>query len=377
MQNRHIVQIREEYAKIEDQWMEIHKKINLCSAVVSFAIELVMFFVLFRIDVVTATVPVYVLNYMFVPTALNFMVVGVMYFLFYRYRENRVLKRYVVSLCLIAICFILFSVHNIFSALYILFAIPIMLTTVYGDYQLTTTTALSGMAAEVAGELLVFWDPNKVSILMDSMEVINFLISLVILIAVYAGALVIIYYERQKNEASIKKELERYRLQLELLKDNLTSLYNRAALQEQLQVMEKSSDSFVFVMIDVDDFKQINDTMGHVSGDTVLKKMADVLTKYSKDHPAFRFGGDEFCILFKNETAEQAVEICRKIQAELKRITDLEGIGGVTASFGIACYEEGLPAESLVEHADKALYESKKNKGSITIYEKAMGGDIG
>jgi diguanylate cyclase (GGDEF)-like protein len=209
------------------------------------------------------------------------------------------------------------------------------------------------------------------------MEVINFLISLVILIAVYAGALVIIYYERQKNEASIKKELERYRLQLELLKDNLTSLYNRAALQEQLQVMEKSSDSFVFVMIDVDDFKQINDTMGHVSGDTVLKKMADVLTKYSKDHPAFRFGGDEFCILFKNETAEQAVEICRKIQAELKRITDLEGIGGVTASFGIACYEEGLPAESLVEHADKALYESKKNKGSITIYEKAMGGDIG
>ena len=80
-------------------------------------------------------------------------------------------------MCLIAICFILFSAHNIFTALYMLFGIPIMLTTVYGDYRLTTAAAVISMAAEVAGELLIFWDPDKVSILMDSMEVINFLIS--------------------------------------------------------------------------------------------------------------------------------------------------------------------------------------------------------
>ena len=377
MQNRYIVQIREEYAKIEDQWLEIHKKINLCSAIASFGIELVMFFVLHGMHVVTATVPVYILKYIAVPTALNFAVVGVMYFLVHKYRENRILKRFAVSMCLIAICFILFSAHNIFTALYMLFGIPIMLTTVYGDYRLTTAAAVISMAAEVAGELLIFWDPDKVSILVDSMEVINFLISLVILVGVYAVALVIIYFERQKNEASIKKELERYRLELELLKDNLTSLYNRAALQEQLQVMENSSESFIFVMIDVDDFKKINDTMGHMSGDNVLKKMADILIQYCQDNPAFRFGGDEFCILFKNKTSGEVAEICRGIQAELRKISDVEGIRGVTASFGIAVYETGLPAECLVEYADQALYDAKKNKGSISIYEKSANRDNG
>ena len=88
MQNRYIVQIREEYAKIEDQWLEIHKKINLCSAIASFGIELVMFFVLHGMHVVTATVPVYILKYIAVPTALNFAVVGVMYFLVHKYRRT-------------------------------------------------------------------------------------------------------------------------------------------------------------------------------------------------------------------------------------------------------------------------------------------------
>ena len=85
------------------------------------------------IHIFTATVPVYILKYIAVPTALNFAVVGVMYFLVHKYRENRILKRFAVSMCLIAICFILFSAHNIFTALYMLFGIPIMLTTVYGD----------------------------------------------------------------------------------------------------------------------------------------------------------------------------------------------------------------------------------------------------
>ena len=65
------------------------------------------------------------------------------------------------------------------------------------------------------------------------------------------------------------------------------------------------------------------------------------------------------------------------IQAELRKISDVEGIRGVTASFGIAAYETGLPAECLVEYADQALYDAKKNKGSISIYEKSTNRDNG
>lgn len=128
-------------------------------------------------------------------------------------------REYVVSLCFVAICFSLFFIHNIFSALYLLFAIPIMMTTVYGNYLLTTITAAASLLALTAGELWITWDPDKVSVLNSEDAFVNFLISIIILTGFYSASLVVIHFERQKNQASITKELERYQMHQELLTD--------------------------------------------------------------------------------------------------------------------------------------------------------------
>lgn len=372
MQNPPIIQIQEEDARIEDRWMELHKRINLWSVLTAFGVELLMFWVLYRLDIPTSTIPVYIFKYIVSPAVLNLIAVGILY-LVLQNSKSRTLKKYAVSLCLVVICFILLIVHNIFPALHMLFGIPIILTTVYGDYRLTTTTALLGLITEIVGELLIFWDPDKVSIFKDSEGVINFGITLAILIFIYAISLVVLYYERLKNEASVRREIERFQLKTKLLSDTLTSLYNRTALQEHLDAIESSRDNFIFAMIDVDDFKKINDTLGHIRGDDFLKEFAAILKQYSEPHPAFRFAGDEFCILFKNEPMENVLETCHGIQRELMEIKHFEDFRGVTASFGIARYEHGITTLELLEHADHALYESKKNKGSITIYQASDG----
>lgn len=368
MQNPPMLQIQEEDARIEDRWMELHKRINLWSAITSFGVELLMFGVLFRLNIPTATVPVYIFKYIVFPAVLNLTAISILYLLL-RNSRSRTLKKYAVSICLVVICFILLIVHNIFPAIHMLFGIPIILTTVYGDYRLTTTTAFLSLTLELVGELLIFWDLDKVSILSSSEGVINFGITLAILLFIYSISLVILYYERLKNEAGVKKEVERYLLKTKLLSDSLTSLYNRAALQEHLDAIEGSYDNFIFAMIDIDDFKKINDTLGHVRGDDFLKEFAAILKQYGEPHPTFRYAGDEFCILFKNESIEKVLEICRGIQWELMEIKHFEDFRGVTASFGIAHYEQGITTLELIEHADHALYESKKNKGSITIYQ--------
>ncbi|MGC4018521.1 MAG: GGDEF domain-containing protein [Muricomes sp.] len=349
--------------------MELHKKINLWSAITSFGVELAMFWVLHHMSIPTATVPVYIFKYIVFPGVLNFTAVGVLYAIFH-FSKSRTVKKYTASITLVIICFVLLIVHSIFPAVHMLFGIPIILTTVYGSYRLTNVTGILSFAAELIGELFIVWDKDKISIFTSSERIVNFGITLVILIFIYAISLVILHYERLKNDAVIIKDVERYQLKTQLLKDELTSLYNRTALQEYFNTMNGSPGQFILAIIDVDDFKEINDTLGHVRGDVFLKEFAIILRRCSRPHTAFRFAGDEFCILFKDESIENVVNICRTIQKELKVIRHFDDFRKITASFGIARYEQHLTPLELLEQADQALYQSKKNKGSITIYKK-------
>ena len=132
-----------------------------------------------------------------------------------------------VSLMMAFISFVVFSSHNIFSALYLIFAIPVMMTVVYSSYLLTTLTAAACFIGMILGEFFVTWDPNKVSILTNEMSMINFGISLVVIIVFYTACLFIIRFEKEKNTASIKKEMERFRLKEEVLRDSLTGMLNK------------------------------------------------------------------------------------------------------------------------------------------------------
>ena len=160
--------------------------------------------------------------------------------------------------------------------------------------------------------------------------------------------------------------------------DPLTKVFNRRSLDKYLQNICKKGDlrhEMHFLMIDVDDFKQINDTYGHVAGDKILIFIANLLRKTLRDgDKIFRYGGEEFVIIL-NRINEDACEQIAKRILKLVSTNNLIYKGTtlhVTVSMGATTYQKGDTPETLIERADRALYKSKNNgKNQLNIETKA------
>ncbi len=147
--------------------------------------------------------------------------------------------------------------------------------------------------------------------------------------------------------------------------DKLTALYNRVMLDEtlalEISMSERHQHPFAVIISDIDHFKTINDNYGHLTGDKVLQGIAELLKgNLRKTDLAGRWGGEEFLLILRQQgTAEAALlaEKLRRVIAEHPFPT----IGSVTASFGIAEFQTGDSALTLLSRADAALYQAKGN----------------
>ncbi len=142
-------------------------------------------------------------------------------------------------------------------------------------------------------------------------------------------------------------------------RDPLTGLYNRRAFQQRLlhetQNSRDTGRGVAYVMIDVDNFKAVNDTLGHLHGDGVLKRLADVLTHGARVQDVVgRYAGDEFVVLFVGVDRALAEMLVERLSATLR---DNE----LRCSLGAALYpDDANDALTLVDAADRALYETKR-----------------
>lgn len=147
-------------------------------------------------------------------------------------------------------------------------------------------------------------------------------------------------------------------------KDSLTGLGNRNgfddALKRFISRAQRRHSTFSLLVIDLDNFKQVNDKFGHSEGDLVLINTAGLITNALRgEDEAFRFGGDEFCCLLECQTIQQLNAAAERLQQSFK------GSGflikhRISASLGGALYTEGDDNRSLFDRADKALYQVKE-----------------
>ena len=184
-----------------------------------------------------------------------------------------------------------------------------------------------------------------------------------LLAAALVGPLVAVaLYQRSVHEA-----LQAMRL---ALTDPLTGLGNHRhfhdRLQRDLARAQARSTPFSLCLVDVDDFKEVNDNHGHPVGDRVL---AQVATRLRTGGEAFRLGGDEFALLLPGRTEAEAISIAEAVIARIAEL-DLEHGGRLTVSAGIATFpEHGVERAELVRVADNALYWSKEHgKGRASVY---------
>ena len=176
------------------------------------------------------------------------------------------------------------------------------------------------------------------------------------------------------------------------LYDSLTDLPNRKYLIDYLQkrvdadinngTFAKSkgrveTDAFAVVLLDLDKFKSINDTLGHMSGDLLLKQLAQRLSATLKSAELIaRMGGDEFICIVPTAGKDLGLvdELCQVLRTQLKQPFNLNGHRvGISASPGVALYpQHGEDVETLLKHADVAMYEAKRQQLLFSVYEPYM-----
>jgi len=177
-------------------------------------------------------------------------------------------------------------------------------------------------------------------------------------------------------------------LQIELINrktliDPLTGIANRRSLdsfiRRAVENSEESGEAVSFAMLDVDDFKLINDRFGHAVGDQVLKEIAAILTKNirTKDFVA-RYGGEEFFIVLPGLPSHRAMEVLDRIRISLAQTPLAVGLAepapAVTVSIGVASYpEHGSTVEVLMETADMALYRAKRSGKNRVVGARETG----
>jgi diguanylate cyclase (GGDEF)-like protein len=157
-------------------------------------------------------------------------------------------------------------------------------------------------------------------------------------------------------------ETENHDLARAVLEDDLTKLSNRRHLEMALFELLVSGERYTVAMVDVDHFKQINDTFSHAAGDAVLRRIGALIRQCCRetDLPV-RYGGEEFAILMRGAGAEDARKVCERVRAEIEQYDWRNLLAGrvVTVSIGAASWHEaGSPSDALAL-ADKRLYRAK------------------
>jgi len=155
------------------------------------------------------------------------------------------------------------------------------------------------------------------------------------------------------------------------MKDGLTGLYNRRFFDQKytelFAVAERYGRIFSLVIIDIDNFKNINDKYGHAEGDHVLRKTAEVIkTNFRKTDIAARYGGDEFTVLMPEtgkEAAQKALDNLRSILSVETALSENKSVSySISMSMGAGTYRKGLTKIQIFELADSIMYKEKHEK---------------
>lgn len=232
-----------------------------------------------------------------------------------------------------------------------------------GSRRVNRVSLLAGAFNAVLYVALRFWTKNHLyiyeidnSLVKDGMYIMNTLLGfafLIMYLSIYSKTV-------DKLEGELRQMAER---------DTLTGLYNRRKMMDLLgpEWEVVNGKSLAIGMLDVDFFKRVNDTYGHVAGDVVLKNLADILQGLGKSKETFhvcRWGGEEFLVLYHYSGAESAVreefeEIRRKIEKE-EIIYEEERIR-ITVTIGLSFYRQGMSLNDWLKEADELLYNGKES----------------
>jgi diguanylate cyclase (GGDEF)-like protein len=202
-----------------------------------------------------------------------------------------------------------------------------------------------------------------------------------------ASAIFIAAYTQRRNvdmERAYSSHLEALSRHLRYLayRDFLTGLYNHRYFQEELahevERAQRYNHHLSVLMLDVDRFKEVNDTYGHLMGDTLLSYVAQLISaKVRSSDVAARYGGDEFAVILPETEQEKAIAVAEKLRRAVSADRHWQGalLGnlGVSICFGVASFpDDGRTADDLLVCADRRLYDAKGRRPLVPRRRKKL-----
>ena len=246
--------------------------------------------------------------------------------------------------------------------------VPLMLSSMYGSKKITTRIFIICIAALLISAVFDGFDSANRD---QEMWNINEVIALILLLSSYLLSIVMMNYSKEKEDELRESIIAKYTLEEALKRDPLTGLYNHTEfyryLETILDLVGTTVKTVSLVVIDIDNFKNVNDTYGHEKGNIVLVELSKLMTEYcGAKGRVCRYGGEEFVIVFPDLNQDEVwnhIEHIRKLFARRELLPGER----VTISSGIAMYEEGITAQKLFEKADTAMYAAKADGRNCSV----------
>lgn len=177
-------------------------------------------------------------------------------------------------------------------------------------------------------------------------------------------------YEVKQLSRQLQSHIQMLNREIQI--DGLTGIANRRTFDATIKEWIETKQKFSLLLMDIDDFKRVNDTYGHLVGDDVLKFLSKIIESFEGEEDlTFRYGGEEFGLLLKNCNEQNAYEIAEKLR---KEVADKISPTGeyITISIGVTEFKKDIHPVTIIERADKALYQSKRaGKNKSTIYSQS------
>jgi diguanylate cyclase (GGDEF)-like protein len=310
------------------------------------------------------------LRYFIIFPAIGLFAINLLVDLSIRSTRLPLLAKECLSLSLFVIySFYLSLTHEIAIVLLCAFILPIFASALFSDVRITRWVfALSLITILLFGVKMHFIGK------FDSFMIMQIFVVTLMFFGSYLLSNILIKYGHHNLSVLMNSaDLQRH-MQEQLLLDPFTGLYNKKTFDDNLskfvEACQCAEEHISLALIDLDNFKQVNDRYGHAAGDRVLLHLSQILKDIQSDNiRAFRVGGEEFALVFKDCDCAEALKICEHIQTQVK-FTSLRSTDDheVTISCGLVCAEsKNTNAEALTKAADAALYEAKRNGRDQTV----------
>lgn len=281
--------------------------------------------------------------------------------------ETRVLVQILV---LVAMIFAITSTHTRFAVLLGLYILPVVYSGIYGEARyIRLATEVSILCAIVTIAIrFIFYDEINFNEFMESLigvAIIFMSLPFSYIVRSFVSANKELLEQQIKNQVNLGKQISI---------DAMTGLYNHTAFYDELEKLIKETDrtkeKLCIAVVDIDNFKAVNDTYGHSRGDEVLIYLSTLLQKICKDHIVCRYGGEEFGVIFKNCGLKESVALMNDVLNEFGSHDFDWCTNHITFSCGVCKhYDIRINAEELFKQADKYLYKAKRNGKNRVVSE--------